>query len=377
MRSLLISLLSAAILSLSLIGCADERPAADSALPAYMAMLSEDEPPEANEMYEPEEISEPKPPPPWEWEYGDPGNHGVDPDMLEQFHRVVSQTEIHSVVIVRNGVIISENLAEGFDEHHMFRISSCTKSITGALIGIAIDLGYISGTNAFLYEFLPEAAGTGKEYITVENLLGHVSGIYWREWGMGTMYHEFQNSENFLDFIFSRQVEAAPGAFFNYNSGGSYLLSVILQRATGRSARDFANEHLFGPIGITDVQWRVCPQGYCDGGSGLHMTSRDAARFGLLYLSGGVWNGRQIIPRHWVEQSTRARFPGAPGTGEYGYNWWITSFGGHDLFYAMGAGGQYIFVVPGLELVTVINSRTRNTYEPQWIFRDYLIPAFR
>lgn len=106
------------------------------------------------------------------------------------------------------------------------------------------------------------------------------------------------------------------------------------------------------------------------------MSARDAARFGLLYLNGGVWGAQQIVPAHWVEESTTYQFPGSPGTGAYGYNWWLTNFGGHDLFYAMGDRGQYIFVVPGLQLVTVMTGRTQNTYQPQWIFRDYLIPAF-
>ena len=363
----------AAVLVFALAGCG----ATEVAQPAPDALPPSTLPSKTPVAYELAESPESEPlAPQWEWEFGGPEEFGLDPTLLERFGRAVAGAEIHSALIVRHGVIIHEYYADGFGENHLFLFSSCTKSVTGALIGIAIQLGYISGIDATLAEFLPEVAGTGKDGITIRDLLGHSSGIYWREWGQGTMFFELQRADNWLEFILSQPMEAAPGELFNYSSGGSYLLTVILQRATGRTALDFAGEHLFGPIGITSAQWAACPGGYSDGGAGLSMTARDAARFGLLYLTGGMWEGRQVVPGHWVEQSTSYQFPGAPGTGAYGYHWWLTTAHGHDLYYAMGAGGQYIFVVPKLELVVVMTGQTRDTYQPQWIFRDYLIPAF-
>jgi len=384
LKAKIATFLSVVMLAAVFAGCTGEAPSINEVTPVpedyYPADAESPGLPEGPDDPSLEEAPEPPRfvilPMPLDWEFGDPEDHGVDTEQLEAFLDVVAGRDIYSVVIVRNGVIISEFHAEGITEHTTFGITSCTKSIMGALIGIAIERGYISDVDATLGEFLPEVVDTDKQDITIRHLLGHSSGIRWREWGAGTMFRDLQDSENWLNFILEQPMEAAPGEHFNYSSGGSHLLSVVLQRSTDRTAVDFAFEHLFLPMGIMNVRWRSNEQGYTDGGSGIIMTSRDLARFGQLYLDGGVWDDTQIVPAWWVEESTQTQFAGAPGTGTHGFHWWITRFGGYDLFYAMGAWGQYIFVVPELNLVTVINSRTENTYEPQWIFRDYLIPAF-
>ena len=367
MKSRLLALFWAGILAVSLPGCTGGEAARGEDPPALPVVLPQEEAP----AQPPEE-----PPPAWEWPVGLPQDQGLNPAGLEAFHRALAEVDVRSALTVRNGLLIDEYYAEGYGREDLFPFASCTKSVTGALVGIAIDLRHLSGVDATLAEFLPEAAGTDKGEITVRDLLGHVSGIRWREWGVGTMFREFQSQDDWAGFILDQPMEADPGAFFNYTSGGSHLLSVILQRTTGQTAEEFALQHLFGPLGITEFSWRQSPQGESDGGSGLQLTARDAAKFGQLFLNGGAWEGEQIIPAWWVEASTAYQFPGSPGTGAYGYQWWLTSFGGHDLYYAMGHGGQYIFVVPGLDLVTVMTARTPSTYTPQHIFRDYLIPAF-
>jgi len=373
--------LSVVMLAITFAGCADEYAGVDGIIPEddyYPEYTGPDLPEEPDKP----DVEDETAPIRWvileqfEWEFGDPEEHGIDVEQLEAFLDVVAERDIYSVIIVRNGVIVTEYYADGITENTVFGITSCTKSIMGALIGIAIDRGYISDVDATLGEFLPEVVDTDKQDITIRDILTHSSGIRWREWAGGTMFRELQDSENWLDFILEQPMEAVPGTHFNYSSGGSHLLSVILQRATERTALVFAFEHLFLPLGITRVQWRSNEQGYTDGGSGIIMSSRDLARFGQLYLDGGVWDGEQIVPAEWIEQSTQFQSSGSPGTGAHGFHWWLTRFGGYDLFYAMGAWGQYIFVVPELNMVTVINSRTENTYEPQWLFRDYLIPAF-
>ena len=325
-----------------------------------------------------------------DWEFGTPESQGVDSAMLAALHSAVAQSEeaiVWAIVTVRNGVIIDEfygierrGLFE-IDEATPFTLMSVTKSFTGALIGIAIDLGYISGVDVKLSEFFPTiaAAEDGWENITLEHLLTHTSGMAWDEWGSGRMFHEMRRAENWVDFVLAQPMAATPGSIFNYNSGGSHLLAAILEQAIGRPAFDFAREHLFEPLGMDSVNWPTDPQGIISGDGDITMTARDAARFGQLMLNGGAWQGRQIISREWVEQSTTVQSAGAGDrTGQHGYKWWVRPVGegNYDTFFALGAGGQHIFVVPELELVVVtVSFNTGDSYALWPYFIGYILPA--
>ncbi|MCL2068531.1 MAG: beta-lactamase family protein [Oscillospiraceae bacterium] len=374
-KRLLAIILTAAVL----FGCAVEAaPGGEPVVPEEVSSV-----PQSNPNIAPPpgriEPGEPEPPPQplyteYIWQTGRPEDHGADSAKLESFRAAISGHDIFSALTVKNGVIIDEYYKDGYDENDVFRFASCTKSLTSIVIGIAIERGYLSGIDAKLAEFFPQLAGTDKENIAIEHLLGHTSGIYWRE-SNGPMFREFTSSENWLEFVFSQRVEAAPGALFQYTTGGSHVLAAILQEATGETAHDFAKQYLFYPLGMESVEWRTDPQGYTDGGNGVSMTARDAAKLGQLYLNGGAWEGEQIISREWVEESTRRRFTPAPGAGEYHYSWWMRELAGYYVYYALGHGGQYILVVPELDLVTVMTSRVGDLFLPQGIFRDYLLPA--
>jgi CubicO group peptidase (beta-lactamase class C family) len=257
-------------------------------------------------------------------------------------------------------------------------MASVTKSFSGALIGLAIENGYLAGVEEKLPEFFPQLNEPGqddKRDITVEHLLTHTSGVYWNEWAGGDYFMRFSRSENWVDFVLGQDMSSAPGAVFNYTTGGSHLLGAVLREATGMAADEFADAYLFAPMGMDNVRWRRDPQGITDAGNGISMTARDAAKFGQLYLDGGRWKGRQIIPEGWARVSVEKQTSGPPSTGDHGYCWWLSSFGGYAGYYAMGHGGQYIFVVPELNLVTVMASRVSDTYLPQRYFREYLIAA--
>lgn len=320
-------------------------------------------------------------PPDNSWQFDDPKNQGVDGELLAELHGAIKDTQIYSIVTVKNGFIIDEYYKDGYDENSVFRLASCTKSFSGALVGIAIDKGLLEGVDMKLTEFFPQLELSDEEYkrdITIEHLLTHTSGLYWSEWSGGPMFGQLVRSENWVDFVLGQPMASEPGAVFNYSTGGSHLLGAVIQEATGESAYEFARENLFKPLGMDSVTWSSDPQGITDGGNGISMSARDAAKFGRLYLDGGKWKDRQIISEEWVAQSTRSQSSGSAGTGEYGYSWWIKAFGGnraYDTYYAMGHGGQYIFVVPELRLVTVITGRFQDTYTPQYYFSDYIIPA--
>jgi len=323
-----------------------------------------------------------EPEPDNDWEFDAPENHGMDSELLEQLHSAVDGTEIYSVVTAKDGYIIDEYYKEGYDENSVFTLQSCSKTFTGALIGIAIDQGLISGVDAKLSEFLPQLAGSDDAYkqeITIGHLLTHTSGIEWYEWGgNSSSWRPFQESENWVDYILSQRIVTEPGTAFNYTTGGSHLLAAALQETAGKTAYEFGLEHLFQPMGMDSVGWRDDPQGVTDGGNGIAMSARDAAKFGQLYLDGGRWRGRQMIPEAWVEESVQTQYSRVGNSGSYGYQWWLRPFGAgnYDTYYAMGFGGQFVFVVPELDLVTVITSRFRqDTYAPWPYFTDYVLAA--
>jgi CubicO group peptidase (beta-lactamase class C family) len=381
----LVSLMLCAALPLLAAGCSEAGQPVPAAAPAPETPAVSQAPPEPEPVSapatepipgpEPEPVSHETPYTDYEWEFGSPENHGVDSAALQRLHAALEGVEIRSFLLVKDGAIIDEYYKEGYDENEVFGFASCTKSVSGALIGLAIAEGAIESVDTRLPEFFPYLAGTDKENITVGHMLGHVSGIYWREWAGGDYFRQLTRSENWVGFVFSQPMEAEPGTLFNYTTGGSHILGAIIKEATGEDAHAFAVERLFKPLGMRSVTWRHDPQGITDGGNGIAMTARDAAKFGQLYLNGGKWGGKQIVPAEWVAESTKYQFAGKPGTGEYGYSWWLRTFGGLPAYYAMGHGGQYIIVMPGLELVCVMNSRLNDTYVPQYMFEGYVVPA--
>jgi CubicO group peptidase (beta-lactamase class C family) len=176
---------------------------------------------------------------------------------------------------------------------------------------------------------------------------------------------------------------------FQYNSGVSHLLSAIITRSTARRAQEFAAAHLFGPIGMeqpaANIQhtysqedvfrntaggWPQDPQGNNIGGWGLYLKPRDMARFGYLYLNGGLWDGEQIVPQEWIEDSVSAHTPG------YGYQWWLRDINGIFVFSALGQGGQHILCVPEKDLVVVVASTLGSRWRERWpLLEEFVIPA--
>ncbi|HWQ41229.1 MAG TPA: serine hydrolase [Desulfosporosinus sp.] len=315
--------------------------------------------------------------PDYNWQFDTPENHGVDGALLKSLHDAIQDINIYSVVIAKDGYIIDEYYKQGYDERSVFPLNSCTKSFTSALIGMAIDQGLLDGVDTKLSEFFPQLADSdsaSKKEITIAHLLEHTSGIYWPESG-GPMFRNFVQSENWVDFVLSQPMATKPGTAFNYSTGGSHLLSAIIQQAAGQTSYDFALEHLLQPLGMDSVQWRTDPQGITDGGNGISMNARDAAKFGQLYLDGGRWNDRQILPEAWVAESTKPQSAAQPIPG-YGYQWWLRTFGNLKTYFAVGHAGQYIVVVPDLELVAVSTGYfPSGSYPFLNYFRDYVLAA--
>jgi CubicO group peptidase (beta-lactamase class C family) len=166
-----------------------------------------------------------------------------------------------------------------------------------------------------------------------------------------------------------------PGTRFEYCNGGSFLLSAIIQETTGMSAREYAMENLFGHLDINDMYWPSNPEGISIGWGEMHLKPHDMAKIGMLYLNEGKWEGKQVIPAAWVEASTRMHLPATLSDG-YGYQWWVDE-GGY--FMALGYKGQFIYVVPEVELVVVFVSNLAESdfFVPEILLNDYILPAVK
>lgn len=338
----------------------------------------------------------PEPQPDNSWEFDAPEDHQMDPSVFEALHAALPGSGIHAMVTVKDGVIIDEYYADGYGEGSLFQIHSASKSFTSVLIGIAIDEGYIDSVDDPLSKYLPqvlEQEDARKHGLTLRHLLTHTSGLEWYEWGSGySNWNEFRSAGNWVDYILGRNLVHEPGAVFNYSTGNTHLLSAALQAATGMTQEEYCRAHLFDPMGVSEeAHWNTDPQGIADGGNGLIISPRDAAKFGQLFLDGGAWRGQQLVPAAWVEESTALQSPG-PGdaTGTYGYQWWRRTHttgeygtyatpyptASYDTYFAFGHAGQFIYVVPELDLVTVIASSCQSSYAPRPYFTDYVLNAY-
>ena len=195
------------------------------------------------------------------------------------------------------------------------------------------------------------------------------AGLQWKDKG-STHWDKYSNPE-WLKLTIQLPQILDPGTYFNYNTTLAHILSVILSKTTNMSALEFANENLFKPLGIKNVKWERDPDGYNIGGFGLSMTARDLAKFGYLYLNNGYWSNSSIVPEHWVKESTK-KHKEVYGALGYGYLWWTQNVDGSHSYKAWGRGGQFIVVVPDLDLVIVITSDIdppdRETWNYSFIF---------
>ena len=253
---------------------------------------------------------------------------------------------------------MDEYYKEGYDEASEFVLNSASKSVTSTLIGIAIDEGIIGGVDDPISRYLPQVLELGDPAwgeITVRHLLTHTSGIYSTD---NELWYDWRASDSWLDYIFALPIVSTPGERFSYSTGNTHLLCAILQEAAGMTVYEYGKPRLFDPVGMDSAACGMDPQGICDGGNGFSMNVYDMAKFGQLYLNGGVWAGEQIVPAEWVEASTTLQYDRITGSADYGYQWWVRTFGQarYPAYFAQGHAGQYIFVVPDLELVIAFTS---------------------
>lgn len=315
-------------------------------------------------------------PPAWQWQKDSPQNQGVDPAVLNDVHETFDSFPLLSSVIVRNGYIVDEYYKDGYDENSVFVLNSASKSVTSALIGIAVDMGLIESVDVPISTYFPQVLENGGYWaeITIRHLLTHTSDI---DMSDTADWYDWRSSANWVQYILDRSVTSRPGTVFNYSTGNTHLLSAILQQASGMTLEEFGKRYLFDPMEMNSASVSADAQGISDGGNGVSMNIYDMAKFGMLYLNGGEWQGSQLVSRDWVTQSTTVQFERDSGSADYGYQWWVRTFGDHDYpaYFAQGHAGQYIFVVPDLQLVIAMTSNYEGATSIYWRMVNQIVNA--
>ena len=294
-----------------------------------------------------------------------PGEQGLDSGVLAASEKRINDNypNIYSLLVVRHGYMVYEKYYQGMDGNRYNPVYSVTKSVMSALTGIAMYQKLLKGPEQKLSDLLPQyftdRNEPDKASITIDNVLTMTSGLD----SVDTNYGAFFSSRDWMDYAIKKPMKDKPGEKFSYNTGVPQFLSGAIAEASNMTTKDFAQTNLFTPMGILVQRWDADSTGVNGGGAGLYLTPSEMAKFGLLYLKNGAWDGKQIIPKEWVQQSVKqqVRFQDVRGYG-YGYMFWVQTFKSNTTgksypsFFASGAGGQYIVIVLDLDLVAVVTA---------------------
>ena len=314
----------------------------------------------------------------------------INQTKLEQLIKKIIHTKeyenTHSILIAKRDKLVFETYFDGYNHNIPHDLRSASKSISSAVIGIAIDDKIIENVDQKLYEFVPKAyqytKNPLKSKITIKDLLTMSSGL-----DVNKMAEEgnYQESNNWLKTVLEAPIVKAPGTYADYGSANPFLLGVILNERLDKPLELYMDEKLFAPLGIRNyINQTEGTETTPYFGGGMHLTSRDMLKFGQLYLNKGIWKEKRIISENWIDESFKkhTRLQDQKEKNEYGYLWWHYTYiiDGKVInsIEARGAGGQYIFVIPELESVIVITSgnyRNGKTRQPEKILEDYILPA--
>ncbi|MDA1854538.1 serine hydrolase [Bacillus cereus group sp. BfR-BA-01358] len=295
---------------------------------------------------------------------------------------------MNGMLVVQKGNIIFEKYYNDYGPNDTFHVASVTKTIISALIGICIDKGYIKSVDQRVIEFFPEYNCNSPE-ITVRHLLTMTAPYPFVDWQ--EPLEELCTQQDWIQYTLDRIGKGGNIGAFKYSSAGAHVLSAIITSVTGKSAREFANEQLFQPLGMREIPnynmkafgfddlfgkdvkgWVHDPNGISTGGWGLTLTVKDMAKFGQMYLNEGIHNGKQILSKSWIKESTEMN------TNQYGYLWWLREEDGIFSYCAMGDGGNMICCIPEKELVVVIASEAMPNARDRWeLIVKYILPCIR
>jgi CubicO group peptidase (beta-lactamase class C family) len=306
-----------------------------------------------------------------DWPVSTPAEQGVEPRLVAELYLDAAELEtLYGLLVIKNGHLIAEAYYNEGSVDQMSDRASATKSFTSALVGLALDRGCLTSVDQRMMEFFPEFGGEirdpRKEEITIRDLLQMRGGYPDEEFTdpyMEILY--FSDNWHHVPHLVDFPLTSDPRAEFQYSNLTSHLLAVIVARACDTDLLSFAQEHLFSPMGGEVGDWYPDADDYRLGGMGIFASARDMAKFGLLYLRDGAHEGKQVLSGNWVRDSLRRYSEGIKRGGEitsrygafrdigYGYQWWSARAGGHRFDYAAGHGGNYIILLPALDMIIV------------------------
>ena len=336
------------------------------------------------------------------WRKASPASQGMDGKRLDAMLAEIrgGKLPIDSVTVIRHGRVVldasfgrfaSGKLGEPYASGRLHELQSATKSVSSMLLGIALQGKAATGITvktpvlrlAAARHYVPKHTDARKRAMTIEDLLTMQSGLAWKESGYaytpgsGNDVMTMFTTKSWTNYVIDRPMAAQPGTTFAYNTGASHLVSGVISILTGRPAAAFAAKRLFAPLGIRQYKWLSAPEGVSAGGFGLQLQPRDLAKLAFLYLHHGRWNGHQIVPAAWVEESTADHV--ADPQHEYGYLWWLDRADGYA--YMAGLYGQTAVVDPGKDIVAVITAHFPATVDATTVTRrlleTYILPAAR
>jgi len=297
-------------------------------------------------------------------------------DFIENWNAEHYLSHMDQLVIIRDGYIIKEWNSVYYSIDAIHPLWSVTKSFICTLMGIAIKEGFIPDVNEYVLDYFSDRVianrDSRKEAMTIEHLLMMSTGfaypgddLFWMGW---------MNSDDQVQYALDQPMATEPGTIFNYDTSGSHLISAIIQEATGMNTSDFAEQYLFEPLGISNYYWIKDRQGIAYGGHGLHLAPKDMAKLGYLYLNNGYWDGEQLLPDNWVNDTTSTIWYLNADTG-YGKQWWTHPY--QKGYSAQGRFGQTVWVFPDKDLIIVFTG-SNSDVEPApyyWMIHEYIFAA--
>jgi CubicO group peptidase (beta-lactamase class C family) len=323
---------------------------------------------------------------------GEPNKPNDPAGALEDVFALARQnTNLLCLIVYKDDHILKEQYFRSTDSSSPHDVRSVTKSIMSTLIGIAIDKRFIASEDQKIGDYIRPLVGTldsSLANITIRNVLTMSTGLSGNDLPDVTEYDNWYNASNQLRYTINKPLMYQPGQVFGYNTGASHLTSVILTQAAGMSTFQFARQYLFGPLGISDHSWQQDKQGFYNGGAGLSLTPHDMLKIGRLYLQKGMYNGFRVVSEEWIEKASTFKITtnGAQPFGpSYGFFWWVSGAVSHRYFFANGYGGQFIVVVPDLNLVVVaantwsnvsIDTASRQWYSTIDLIMNRIIPLY-
>ncbi|GAB3197599.1 CubicO group peptidase (beta-lactamase class C family) [Pontibacter aydingkolensis] len=329
------------------------------------------------------------------WKIGNANSKSLDKRLLQEMIDGVKEGALpntHSVLIAQKGKLVFEKYFYGYDAAVPHDMRSASKSISSAIVGAAIDSGFLNSTDQSMCNLIPStyecANDSLKSEISIHHLLTMSSGLDAIDFGINrksvASEDNYQQSQDWAKTVLEAPMIGKPGSRANYGSANPYLLGLIIDGAVPNSLELFMDEQLLQPLGISNYIIQADMAGKPYFGGGMYLTPRDMLKFGQLYLNSGNWKGKKVLSRNWVNQSfsNHITLENTENKNGYGYLWWHQEYQvkGHKIesIEARGAGGQYIFVLPRLDAVVVITSgnyRNGKTQQPEYILKTYILPS--